>query len=256
MILAILVIGAAVAFAVVGTLIGRRLVRNNMAAFHNEVVISLFAAAGVVYAVLLGFLVVVVWESYDSAHRNLADEAATLVPLYRLTYGMEAVEGKEFRGLIRAYADAVIHDEWPTLGSSVAGSQKARKAIGDIDRIFARIDAQTKQHDALIDAEFLRTKSQVVADRNERLIKASDSIPRVMWLGAIGGGFIVMVMSFFMYMERVWPHVLMSGLMGSLIGLLLFMMLSLSNPFTGPLALSPKHFQFAVQVMDDDDNGD
>ena len=255
-VLAILVVGASVAFAVCGTLIGRRLVRNNMAAFHNEIVISLFAAAGVVYAVLLGFLVVVVWEAYDGAHHNLADEAATLVPLYRLTYGMEAAEGKEFRGLIRTYADAVIHDEWPTLGSSVAGSQKARRAIGDIDRVFARIDAQTKQHDALIDAEFLRTKSKVLADRNERLIEASDRIPWIMWLGAVGGGLIVMVMSFFMYMERVWPHVLMAGLMGGLIGLLLFIMSTLSSPFTGPLALGPEHFQYAVQIMNDDDEGD
>src|SRR3954451_172820 len=118
--LAVLIIGGAVAFCALGVLAGRRLVRKNVAAYHNEVVISLFAAAGVVFAVLLGFLVVVVWQAYDGAHRNLADEAASLVPLYRLTYGMEATEGAEMRGLIRRYADAVIHDEWPTLGSTHA----------------------------------------------------------------------------------------------------------------------------------------
>src|ERR1700741_175657 len=116
-VLAILVVGASVAFAICGTLIGRRLVRNNMAAFHNEIVISLFSAAGVVYAVLLGFLVVVVWEAYDDAHRNVAEEASTLGPLYRLTYGMKADEGAEMRTLIRRYAQSVITDEWPTLGT-------------------------------------------------------------------------------------------------------------------------------------------
>ena len=153
--LAVLIIGGAIAFCAGGVLIGRQLVRNHVAAYHNEVMISLFAAAGVVYAVLLGFLVVVVWQAYDSAHRNLADEAATLVPLYRLTYGMEAGEGAEMRGLIRRYAEAVIHDEWPTLGTTNAGSSKARKAIGDIDRVFAKIDPKTKHADRQVDTEFL-----------------------------------------------------------------------------------------------------
>lgn len=236
-------------------LAGRRLIRAHVAAFHNEVMISLFAAAGVVYAVLLGFLVVVVWEAYDGAHRNLADEAATLVPLYRLTYGMQAKEGTEMRKLIRGYAEAVIQDEWPTLGTSRAGSMKARRAIGDIDRVFARVDPATKAADAQVDSEFLSTKSKVVADRNERLLEANDTIPWVMWLGAVGGGAIVMLMSFFIYMERAWPHLLMASLMGSLIGLLLSIMAMLANPFTGPLALSAEHFQSALSVMDDADRG-
>ena len=255
-ILGVAIIGALIAFGVLGTLVGRTLIRSNIAAFHNEVVISLFAAAGVVYAVLLGFLVVVVWEAYDDAHRNLADEAATLVPLYRLTYGMEAKEAAQLRRIIRGYTHAVIDDEWPTLGTSRAGSNSARKAIGDIDRVFAIMDAHTKDADRQIDSEFLRTKSKVVADRNQRLLEATDSIPWVMWLGAIGGAAIVMCMSFFMYMQAVWPHVLMSGLMGALIGLLLFIMAVLSRPFTGPLPLGPEHFQSALQVMDDADKGD
>ncbi|HEY4115136.1 MAG TPA: hypothetical protein VGM17_13865 [Rhizomicrobium sp.] len=254
--LGLLMVGGAMAFAAAGVIIGRGIIKGQVAAFHNEVVISLFAATGVVYAVLLGFLVVVVWESYDGAHRNLADEAATLVPLYRLTYGMEAKEGTEMRALIRQYAEAVIDDEWPTLGTSHVGSLKARRAIGGIDRVFAKIDAPTKEADQQVDTEFLRTKSKVVADRNERLLEANDTIPWVLWLGAVGGGIIVMTMSFFMYMERIGPHIVMSVMMAGLIGLLLFMMAVLSRPFSGPLALGPEHFQYALQVMDDDDRGD
>jgi len=254
--LGVIIVGGWTAFSAAGVLIGHRLIHKNVAAFHNEVMISLFTAAGVVYAVLLGFLVVVVWEAYDGAHRNLADEAATLVPLYRLTYGMQATEGAQFRALVRNYARAVVEDEWPTLGVSPNGSDKARHAIGSIDRVFARIDPRIKLADQQVDTEFLRTKSKIVADRNTRLLDASDTVPWVMWLGAVGGGIIVTVMSFFIYMERPWPHVIMASLMGSLIGLLLFIMTVLSRPFTGALKLGPEHFQFAVQVLDDVDRGD
>jgi len=253
--LAALVIGASIAFAAGGVVLGRWAIRKHVAAFHNEVLISLFAAAGIVYAILLGFLVVVVWESYDDAHRNVAEEAATLVSLYRLTYGMDAAHGAEMRGFIRDYTDAVIEDEWPRLGSDVAGRERARKAIGNIDREFAKMDAATKAADAQVHIEFLHIKSAIIADRNERLQEASDTIPWVMWFGAVGGGVIVMAMSFFIYMERAWPHVLMTGLMGALVGMLLYIMIVLSTPFSGPLAIGPEHFQAALQVMDDDDRG-
>src|SRR6476469_3836261 len=120
--LAILIVVISVSFASGGVLLGRRVLHRHVAAFHNEVVISLFATASVVYAVLLGFLVVVVWEGYDSAHRNVAEEAASLVPLYRLTYGMQGPHGRASRALIREYADAVVNDEWPTMGEANAGN--------------------------------------------------------------------------------------------------------------------------------------
>jgi hypothetical protein len=253
--LAIAIVVFSVSFAIVGVLLGRRVLHKQVAAFHNEVVISLFATASVVYAVLLGFLVVVVWEGYDSAHRNVAEEAATLIPLYRLTFGMQGPHGAGSRYLIREYAHAVIDDEWPTMGHLNAGSMRARRDIGALDRQFSRLTPAQKLADAQVDTEFLRTKSLIIADRNRRLLEAGDSIPWVMWLGAVGGGVIVMVMSFFIYMEQAWPHVLMASLVGSLIGLLLFIMVVLSQPFEGPLALGPEHFQTALAVMDDVDRG-
>lgn len=253
--LAILIVSLTVSFGIGGVLLGHRLIRRHVAAYHNEVMISLFATAGVIYAVLLAFLVVVVWEAYDSAHHNLGEEASTLIPFYRLTYGMEAQHGAASRKLIRQYTNAVIHDEWPTLGQVNAGSAKARRAIGDLDRQFAVLDPAVKKADSDVDAQFLNYQSIIVTDRNQRLLKASDTVPWVMWLGAIGGGLIVMVMGFFVFMERVWPHAIMTALAYGLIGLLLFMMVALSEPYTGPLALGPGHFEQALVVMDDIDRG-
>src|ERR1700743_134515 len=91
--LALLFIVLSVALTTLSVLLGRKLIHRHVSESHNQVMISLFASASVVYAVLLGFLVVVVWEAYDSAHRNGALEAATLVPLYRLTDGMDRENG-------------------------------------------------------------------------------------------------------------------------------------------------------------------
>lgn len=252
----LLVVGGTVAFAMGALTLARPFVRSRAGAFHNETVIALYAGASVMYAVLLGFMVVVVWQAYDTAHRNVGDEAANLVALYRLTYGLEAKEGAQMRGLVRGYTNNVIVDEWPTFGKSAAGSNKTRKALGDIDRLFATMDANVKTADAQVDAEILRTASTIVSERNIRLIQASDSTPWVIWLGAFGGAAIIIVMSCFIDMERIMPHYLMTGMMSSLIGLLLFIVVVLSQPFTGSLPISAKHFQQALDIMDDVDEGD
>jgi hypothetical protein len=253
--LGLLVVGGTVTFAMGALTLARPFVRARTGAFHNETVIALYAGASVMYAVLLGFMVVVVWQAYDTAHRNVGDETANLVALYRLTYGLEAKEGAQMRGLVRSYTNNVIVDEWPKFGTSATGSNKARKALGDIDRLFATMDANTKIADAQVDAEILHTKSEIVSERNIRLIEASDSTPWVIWLGAFGGAAIIIVMSCFIDMERLMPHYLMTGMMSSLIGLLLFITVVLSQPFTGPLPLSARHFHQALDIMDDVDQG-
>jgi len=253
--LALLFVFLAMAFATICVLTGHRLIRSHVSSSHNVVMTALFGSASVVYAVLLGFLVVVVWESYDSAHQNVAQEAATLVPLYRLTYGMTLQSGKPLRGMIRNYTEALISDEWPMLGTTRTGSRNARRLIGDMDRHFALLDSTSKAADAQVNTEFLRTKSSIVAARNQRLLEASDSIPWVMWLGAIGGGVLTTFMSALLYMTRLWPQLLMSLLIAALTGLLLFIMAVLSRPFSGPLAIGPEYFTEALQVMDDVDRG-
>jgi hypothetical protein len=62
-------------------------------------------------------------------------------------------------------------------------------------------------------------------------------------------------MSFLPYMDNRWPHVRMASVMSALIGLLLFMMLVLSKPFVGPLALDPAPFDAAILTFDDIDRG-
>jgi hypothetical protein len=55
---ALLFVGGAVLYAVVGVLIGRKIVRHQVAEGHNDVLVPVFLTAGVIYAVLLGFTVI------------------------------------------------------------------------------------------------------------------------------------------------------------------------------------------------------
>src|SRR5579864_7767222 len=91
-----------------GTIVVRKLIHRHIAEGHNDVLVPLFLTAGVIYAVLLGFMVVGEWESYDTARANTGEEAAALVPLYRQTTVMDADGRDAMRKVLRDYAEHVV----------------------------------------------------------------------------------------------------------------------------------------------------
>jgi hypothetical protein len=81
----ILMVGGPIGLAWVGTLLVRRHKKAPADDKLNEVVGFIFAPVSVVYAVLLAFVVIVVWEQYLAAESNVSQEAAALITVARDT---------------------------------------------------------------------------------------------------------------------------------------------------------------------------
>ena len=54
---------------------------------HNDVAGYLFSAVGVLYAVVLGFVVVVVWQKYDETVANVENEVDAAADVYHVVDG-------------------------------------------------------------------------------------------------------------------------------------------------------------------------
>jgi len=231
----------------------RGLIRSRRREGHNDVLIPLFLTAGTMYSVLLAFIVVAVWQSYNAAKDNVAEEASTLATMYRQTAGMPASERSAMRPIIRNYTEAVIKDEWPVQAANGGASPKARRYIVTLYRTIGLLTSSVAT--SPLSLEFLHAFSTVNADRNRRTLQANEHLPVLLWIGLIVGAVIVVVMSFVPYMESAGAHVLMSGLMTLLILTLLGTTLLFDQPFREPLAISPEPFEHSLGVYDSVDRG-
>jgi hypothetical protein len=245
-----LAVAAASAFAVVGVSIGRSFLRGRVAEGHHEVVVAIFQTGGTLHAVFLAFLVVAVWQSYDAARANVAEEASALATLYRMSAAMAPAMGKGLREIVRDYADAVIHDEWKIQAATGGASPKARAAGLALYRLFGEEAPALRQSESAIDGAALEIISQIQSDRNKRTLQAGQSLPAVIWFAAIGSGAIVLAMSVFLFMEQALPQMIVTSIMVSTIALLLCITYGLSRPFDGPLALPADSFAHSLQVFD------
>ncbi|MHB8465395.1 MAG: bestrophin-like domain [Acidimicrobiales bacterium] len=252
--LAALVVVGSVVFAAVGVVLSRRFLHHHVFEGHNDVLVPIFLTAGTLYAVLLAFLVIVVWEQYGSAKTNINDESAVLATLYRQTDGVPSAERVAIRADLRRYTNAVIDEEFSV---SAAGqgdvSDDARKAIADI---YHQIGTLTQEQvTSPINVELVHNLSVLSADRSKRLIETSEEIPAILWVGMVLGAIVVVGMTFMLYMESRWPHIVMSSVLAGFIGLLLFVTLVLDRPFTGQLRLKPDALEHALAVFDSVDGG-
>src|SRR6478736_759266 len=62
-------------------------------ALQHEVAGFKFATVGVIYAVLLAFAIVIVWERYNQADNEVANEASAAATVFRLTQGLDQEHG-------------------------------------------------------------------------------------------------------------------------------------------------------------------
>jgi hypothetical protein len=70
--------------AVAGLLLVQRLVPAGLREEHNDVAGFIHVVLGVAYAVLLAFVVIVVWQDYETAKTNVESEANELAGVYFL----------------------------------------------------------------------------------------------------------------------------------------------------------------------------
>ena len=87
--------------------------------------------SGVAYAVLLGLILVVVWQSWEVADSNSTEEANELAAIFWLAHGLPESEGRHIQELARSYAREVVDDEW----QKMARGEESFKAWAILDEM-------------------------------------------------------------------------------------------------------------------------
>ena len=108
-------VGGTCLLALAGLELVQRLVPAESRQRHNDVAGFIYAALGVIYAVLIALVVIAVWEEYDAASVTVEQEANALAEIYWLGHRLPEPTGTHLQELARSYAEEVIHIEWPLM---------------------------------------------------------------------------------------------------------------------------------------------
>jgi hypothetical protein len=235
----ILVVGGFVALTLVlGYLVGT-FTSLEIRTAHNDRAGFILAVIGVIYAVLLAFVAISVWDRFNQAQARSYNEAAALATIYRDAVSFP--QGGRVRAGLRDYAAAVVEDEWPRMSRGHRSELADRRLAVADGYIRALLVNSPRLQD--IHAQMLEAMDTVLTDREERLTVDLRGINVLMWFVLIAGAFITVGFTFLFGFEATIMQQLMIGSLSLLIGMVLFLILALDYPYRGGISVQPAAFE-------------
>jgi hypothetical protein len=236
------IVGGSMLVAAVVTLLIRRVVHKPSGESHNEVAGFIFATVGVLAAVLLAFIVFALWEGYGTAERATAQEAATVLATARYATTMPEPMRHEMLDQLHRYSEVVLNSEWKTMTeeSGRAGDQVIADLVSTYDKL-QPASAYDQAATLLSDLSIART---------QRILSSQAVLPAVFWFVLIGASLVTVIFAFVLYMENARVHALMVALLAGILGLCLWLILEVNQPFAGAVQVPKDAFEHALQVID------
>jgi hypothetical protein len=239
------------AAAVLAHMLIRRVVPQSRLLPHHDVAGFLVAVVGVLYAVVLGFVVVTSWAGFDAAQQNADVEAGYVADAFGFAQMLPEPRRGDMRRALAAYAIEVRDREWTTMRR---GEQDPRARALLLQAIRALGESYDKQSSSLDEALNRETTRQAVAaslrdvadSRRLRLIQAEKRLSPPLTLALLVGASMVLAFVFLFGVEDRILQFTMTALVAGCIGLLLGVVFEFSAPYSGALRVSSDAWTYII----------
>lgn len=238
-VLGVVVVGGFVAVSMLVAYAVSKLISSEVRMAHNDRAGFILAVIGVVYAVLLAFVAIGVWERFQIAEQRTYEEASAIATVYRDAESFPSSD--RLRAMLRAYLKSVIDVEWPQMAKGER-AQLDNALLETADREVRNLPAASLRL-ANIHAQMLAAMDLALADRETRLSMDASGINGIMWVVLIVGAFVTVAFTFLFGFDQTFIQEVMIGCLSFLIGLVLFLIVTLDYPFRGGIAVSPEAYR-------------
>jgi hypothetical protein len=236
---------ASVAISLIGLLLVRKMAPAGWLHANNEVAGNYLQTIGTIYAVLLAFVVFVVWQQHNEARCAVEAEANELSDLYRITHALP--KSQPALDCIAAYGHSIVDEEWQGMGRGHA-SPKTEAALKQIWESILAITPKSNVEEALY-AEALARFNDLSDARSHRLFCSLLRLPPSLWVLLMTNGCLVVGSMWIFGLASFLAHALMTIALAGSIAFILFLVADLDNPYWGSWRIEPHAFQRVLEHM-------
>ncbi len=215
----------------------------------NDIVGYVLSTFGVFYGLLLGLIAVTAYQNVADAGANVTREAAALSALYEDVSRYPAPHGQNLRWLIRDYTRYVIRYAWPLQRQGIIPEEGTIRVEAFHEKL-GDFQPETPAEE-ILHAEALRQFNHFLEARRMRLFSVTAGLPASMWYVMILGAVLTLAICWFFEMRFITQLVL-GGILAAYLGLMMFLIFDMSQPFRGDVSISPEAFESLFQRMNDE----
>jgi len=236
-----------VGLSILGLLIFRRLVsKTRLESAHTMPGDVFFSLAGVLYAVLVAFVVVVVWEQFVDAEAAAQSEASAIADLLRDSHAFPASDRPQLQQSLTTYAQDVVDDEFARMRRGESIEQQSQH-LTNVWEAYLKIQPATRSEIAFYD-ESIRRLDDLSSSRKERIETSASEIPGELWVLLIGGGAIVMAFTYMFGTSDLLVHASAVALTAALMAFVMYLIFALEHPFVGTLSVKPDAYTQVLEI--------
>jgi hypothetical protein len=214
---------------------------------ENDIVGFYFGAIVGFYGITLGLISVGVWQTFSEADSKSTLEAAAVESLYRDVSSYPEPTRTAAREAAQKYVKNVIEVAWPMQrqGKVPTGGSEI---MTELQRAMFPFEPQT-QGQMAIHQEALGQYNRVSELRRLRVLSATSGLPASTWWVVIIGAAASIIFTWMFTVENKFRHVFLTGLYSALLGLLIFLVAALDNPYRGEFSVGPDAFELVQNRM-------
>jgi hypothetical protein len=242
--LVVVVVGLAVGIVVSAVLLVRRLVPATREGFDAEISSQMLGVVASLFGLLLAFVVVIEYQSFNDAQENVLAEADSLAAIVRDSDAFPDQGGERVRLAVGAYVRAVVDDEWPRMRDG-RESARASSAIDAIYNAFRGVEPASPMAQSFYEDSVRQLNDALIARRN-RLAANRDGLPSLILALILIGSIVILGYATLVGSRSFWFHAIGAGAIALVVAFSLVVLLNLSFPFSGILAVDPSPFRSGV----------
>ena len=214
---------------------------------HNEIVGFYLGAICLFYGITLGLVAVGTWQAYSDVDAKVGEEASALATLYRNVSTFPDPKGAELQGDLREYARQVIDVAWPLQRRGIV-PQSAVDKLEAFQTHLASFEPVTEGQKTLLAVAY-REFDRVLELRRMRFQSVVAGLPSPLWSVVLVGALLNIAVTWFFDMRSQSMHFWMTVMFSGLLGLLIFLLAAMDNPFRGQISVGPEAFELVYERL-------
>jgi hypothetical protein len=210
----------------------------------DEVVGIYFNFTGVLFTLILAFVVVAAWEDYDNAMHTAENEAHKLMYIYEDALELSPENRMIVQKKVIHYASSVVNDEWDNMDEN-----HKVKVTEDIFHGLMSLKRTLVPHG---DEDILKSIDDSLDElkvlRHQRESYTESHVPNLLWAVLIGGFLMCIFFSFLINFKSIIWKMLMTSIAAFAMSIVMYLTYCLSNPYKGDMKVSSMDYQKVLHL--------
>ena len=202
---------------------------------------------GLLIAILLGLMVANTLTKFSSADMTVVNEASAVMAAARNSTALPEPLRNDVQRRLTLYCQQVLTSDWSIMSVGHQDTQKPLPASSTLSKLW--IDDGKEIAQAPLGDKLLDNLNEINNQRGQRFAISREGLPDSLWLLFAAGTVALVYLGILERLSSVKEHLRLIIILSAPMGIFLWLLAELDNPFGGSFPVSASPFQHALQVL-------